>query len=328
MRTSYRRISDNGATVTTAFTVAPFYGRACAFTLTAYHLCQPDGDTVTAITFGFRVAERAERLPGIGHLPDGMLRISEPHRTLEQELAVRPLCGHVLGMSDITDGGVEAGREIAQAILRKFESVVETTRQSIRRNMGREVRDAALGRLHDRFHEPTRETVTGILGQFNWPLLLDGSNCGEECLGVVEYTMSHNRPTYHDITFDGETGIPTLASESFAFTKLAIADFKATALLEHVCGRELAAEFSNKGRITVKSGGFTFVIRPNKFVECTDPKGNKGVLCIHAASFSCNPIDELTIAYLSIKHRLKEYLKTAVVHGRDPGFSVTTASAA
>lgn len=327
MRTTYQRILDNGATVTTAFTVAPFYGKICAFTLTAYHLHQPAGDTITAITFSFREG-RSERLTGIDHLPDGMLRIPEPHRTLEQRLVVNPLCGHVLDMSNITDGGVEAGREIAQAILRKFESIVETARQSIRNNMGREVRDEALNRLHDRFHKPMHETVTGILGQFNWPLLLDGSNCGEECLGVVDYTMGHNRPAYHDITFDGETGIPTLASESFAFTKQAIADFKATTLLEHVCGHELATEFSKKGRITIKSGGFTFVIRPNKFVECTDPNGNKGVLCIHAASFSCNPIDELTIAYLSIKHRLKEYLKTAVIHRHDSGFSVAPASAA
>lgn len=321
MRTTYRRISENGVTVTTAFTVAPLYGRACAVTLTAYHLTGG-----TAITFGFRGAEQSEKLRSIDHLPDGILRISKPHRTLEQKLVVKPLHGCIWDMSDISNGGVEAGRGIARASLRKFESIVETTRQTIRQNMGRAVRDESLGKLQDRFRKSTRGTING-LGHLNWPLLLDGSNCGEECLAVVDYTMGHNHPAFYDITFDGETGIPTLAAEGSSFAAT-IADFKATSLLEHVCGREAAAEFSKKGRITVESGGYTFVIRPNKFVECTDPKGNKGRLCIHTASLSCNPIDELTIAYLSIKHRLDEYLRIAIVYKRDPDFSITRANAA
>lgn len=324
MRTTYSRISNNGVTLTTVFTVAPFYGRACAATLTAYHL-----NGGTAITFGFRGAYDSEKLSGIGHLPNGMLRISKPHRVLEQDIVVKPLHGCVLDMSNISDSGVSAGREISKAILRKFESIIETTRQSIRQHIGRGVRDESLNMLHERFRKSTRGTISGILGQINWPLFLDGSNCGEECLMVVDYTMSHNRPAFHDITFDGDTDIPTLTARLSSDTSQAqnIACLKATALLEHVCGHELATEFANKGRITVKSGGFTFVIRPNKFVECTDPNGNKGRLCIHTVALSCNPIDELTIAYLSIKHRLKEYLKLAIVHRDDAGFSTALSAA-
>src|SRR5690606_9937696 len=80
-----------------------------------------------------------------------------------------------------------------------------------------------------------------------------------------------------------------------------MANYKAKCLLRTVCGDELYQEFESRGQITVQNEGYTFEIAPSEFVKCTDPNGKKAKLCIHTQALSCNPIDELVIAYLNIK---------------------------
>ena len=57
------------------------------------------------------------------------------------------------------------------------------------------------------------------------------------------------------------------------------------------------------------------MVAPGKFVKATDPKGTTVELCIHTVAFSCNPTDELILAYLHIKHQFEWYLNVANVFG-------------
>jgi hypothetical protein len=71
----------------------------------------------------------------------------------------------------------------------------------------------------------------------------------------------------------------------------------------------------------VKQEGYTFEIPANAFIRCIDPNGKRADLCIHSKSFSCNPIDEVILAYLHIKHKLAAYMAEAIAHGAQKGFT-------
>ena len=322
MKTTYRQISGDQVHMTTATVLAPLFGRWCSLSVTAY--CP--GDEL-AITFALAPAERSACPDSpFEALPDGILRVRDgagaSYRVVEQEIVFRPLNGWVLELSDVRDGGVEAGRMIVAAVLRKLEAVFETVRQTVRRGIAEGIRGRAIPLLRERFQQATRRTITELPGSLHWPLLLDGSGCGDECLNVVSYSLAHNPPNFRDIDIDGDSGIPTVGNESACLDPGSLADARAATLLRRVCGEPTAEEFRQTGRITVESGGYRFVIAPRAFVECTDPNGRRGRLCIHTAGLSCNPIDELIVAYLSIRYRLREYLRTAIVRGHEPDFSV------
>jgi len=311
--------------VTTATTGFSLWGRWTMLSITT--LCT---DGLTAVTFGFRPVNAS----GFGDnnlsvLPGGILRLSEGscsnYRVIEQVIAVKPLHGWVTDLADIQDGAVAEGRALATALLRKTESLIETTRQTIQANLSQSVSSRFLAQLHERFGVATHQTIDALLGGLNWPLLLEASGCGGRCLEVLENSLQHNPLNMRDVRFTGDSGIPTLRSEEVRFDLGDVADAKATILLGHVCGEALAEEFRREGHITLDVRGFRFVIAPDSFVECTDPAGRTGWLCVHTVSFSCNPIDEVVLAYLNIKHKLPEYLAMANIYDEEPGFSTKLA---
>ncbi|HEY3242654.1 MAG TPA: hypothetical protein VGM03_04805, partial [Phycisphaerae bacterium] len=137
MRTTYRQVTGGDLTVTTASTVAPLLGRWCVVSFTAYAF-----EGSVAITFGLRAAEKDEiRETASDALPDGRLRVAEgagtTYRIIEQDVVVPALHGVALELMEVRDGGTAAGRLIASSVLRSFESLVETVRQHIRRNIAR-----------------------------------------------------------------------------------------------------------------------------------------------------------------------------------------------
>ena len=65
---------------------------------------------------------------------------------------------------------------------------------------------------------------------------------------------------------------------------------------------------------------YSFEITPGKFPVVTDPNGKTARFCIHTIGFSCNPIDEVVIAYLHIRNRFDEWMDMAIIHNAQSGF--------
>ena len=291
-------------------------------------LTEGDDRTHTAITFGLRNLKNTDlRESCFDGVNDGMLRLSRgkgrDRQDFDQLIGVPNIIGQLLDYSDLTDGGVPAGRTVTGSILRRIESIIETLRQNILTNISSdpEVRDLALQTLHDRYGAVTEETLRTFLGQIDWRLMLAKSGCDDDALNVIEFAMGHNPPRFCSILDAPSTDIPLIRFAPInRFDRATIANIKATALLKNVCGETHALEFENTGSITVHEQDYKFVIRPGEFVGCTDPNGKTARLCIHTLSFAVNPIDELIIAYLHIKNKLVPYMREAIAHGAETGF--------
>lgn len=214
-------------------------------------------DRAVAITYGFRGARRDEidDRP-LDALPDGIVRRSEGHRcwqrTVEQKLEAPLLHGEVLPLSEVHEGGTPTARTVADALLHVAEALIETTRHTIRRNLAASLLRQTAAILHERYAAPTRQAAQ-LLGEINWPLMLMGSDCGEPCMQTLDYVLRHNPPRCYDITFDGDTEIEPLHCENVRFSHTALANMRATALLQRVCGERAAAEFRACGHITVRA---------------------------------------------------------------------------
>ncbi len=318
--------------IATALVQAPLFGRSVVFSFSGYNFGQSfQVAGGNAITFGMRPAPDAGC--SIDATRNGMFQFRHTNnRLIEQRLMVPYLYGEMLGFSQLDGltlelGDVGAGRELSKAILRKFESAIETVRQNLIRNLGSELRAEATAAIHKMFGAVTDDSIKSILGAVNWAYLLspDGRtmpSCGEQAMDILAYTLDHNPPAAHPITFTGESEIPLLSSESISFDNQGMADLRATTLLFQVCGKAHGEHFKRHGRIVIKKNGYEFSIRPGDFVDCTDPNGHSSRLCIHTVSHTCNPIDEVIIAYLNILHHFDEYMDMAIVHSPQAGFTM------
>lgn len=329
---SHSRHGDSrDVSIATATVRAPLHGRLAVFSLSGYnfsdHFATAGGN---AITFGMRPASPDEATVGMGATLDGMFRLQTGRRVLEQSIAFPNIYGDILGFSDLNglvegEGEVGAGREISSAVLRKFESVFETTRQYIKRNFGSNIRSHVADAVDKMYGQATAETIASILGAVNWGFLLsiDGRTMpviGEQALNIINYTLAHNTPSSHPLPYDGESDIPLFVNQAISFDQQSLADMRATTLLMQVCGKEHGETFKRYGHVTIEKNNYRFVLRPNQFVDCTDPNGKTAKLCIHTVRLSCNPIDEVIIAYLNILHHFDEFMATAIYHGDENGF--------
>jgi hypothetical protein len=314
-------LKSNEACITTAHCQIPLFGRWAELAIKSYCI-----ENNTAVSFDLRNIPNSElkcssfdaAINGVFHISRG---INGNRQVFDQHLRVPHIFGLLLDYSELQDGGVEAGRTVVDSILRRVESIIETVRQDIIKNTCQDLRQTVLKTLHDRYYKPTRLAIETLLGGINWRLMFRQSGCDEEQLRVIDYSMLNNPLRFNSLLNSADTDIPLIQCSSLGqFDSSTIANLKATTLLKMVCGEELGKEFEKMGHITVKSQGYTFVVSPRSFVECTDPNGKKARLCIHVQSYQCNPIDELTIAYLHIKHQLAEYLDEAILQGHDAGF--------
>jgi len=328
-------LTEEHVTVITARCQLALYGRWVEFDVTSYMLHDRYSNlTSTAITFGLRNLNNTDlRCSSFDGTTNGVLRLSRgegAHRQyFDQMISAPTIVGQLLDYSDLNNGGVPAGRTVTGSILRRIESIIETLRQNLLANMSTDslVRQLTLQTLHEQYGGKTEKTLRTFLGKIDWRLMLAKAGCDNDQINVVEFAMEHNPPRFHSI-LDGPSGdIPLIRFAPInRFDRATVANIKATALLRNVCGEEYGVEFESTGRITVQEQGYTFVIKPGEFVSCTDPNGKKARLCIHTISMQVNLIDEIVIAYLHIKHKLVAYLKEAIVHGAEKGFTKTIAA--
>lgn len=341
--------------VTTAKCQLPLYGRWCDLTINAYCLGEnPYDATAVALSYGIRpMNNRDLRGNCLGAAPDGLLRLARGsggnRQEFDQKIDFPLITGEFCDKHTVAGGGVPVARNLIRGILRGMESMVETIRQSIRCSFSDSIRDLAIHTLDDRYGQTTVRTLRSFLGEIHWELMLQKSGCDEQQFGCIAAMASANPPRFYDLDFDGESDISLVGERAgdvvagmTATIRLAQAaqrraeqyaeqlqrdkdkaeaSGKARNLLESICGTELAAEFDTVGYITMKQNGYTFEIPANDMIRCIDPNGKRADLCIHTQGLQVNPIDEIIIAYLHIKHKLADYMRVAILHGADRGFT-------
>ncbi len=289
----------------------------------------------------------------------GMLRLSRGsggnRQNFDQALKFPTIVGTFFDKQTMADGGIPVARNLIRGILRGTESMVETIRQTIRCSFPGNIRGLALRQLDERYGQITVRTLRSFLGELHWRLMLAKSGCDEQQFGCIEFMAANNPPRFYDANFEGESDIPLVGERPedivagmTATIRLARAERarvearqaqerrdkdkaeangKARSLLESICGEKLASQFDDKGFITIKQDGYTFDIPANSFISCTDPNGKTAFLCIHTRGLQVNPIDEIILAYLHIRHKLAAYMKEAIVHGAQRGFQETPKAA-
>ena len=339
---------------TTAKCQLSLYGRWCDLTVTAYCLGENPWDaTAVALSYGIRPLDQQDVVGStFDATQGGMLRLSRgsgsDRQDFDQELQFPTITGTLFDKQTMADGGVPVARNLIRGVLRGTESMIETIRQTIRCSFPKNIRDLALKRLDERYGQITVRALRSLLGEIHWRLMLAKSGCDEQQYGCIEFMAANNPPRFYDADFEGESDIPLVGEKPGDvvagmrdFVRLAQAERrraeqrqaqlerdkdmaeasgKARSLLESICGSKLAREFDNCGYITVKQNGYRFEIPENNFVRCIDPNGKYAELCIHTQGFQCNPIDEIILSYLHIRHKLAAYMKEAILHGAERGF--------
>jgi len=284
------------------------------------------GRPTTALSFGLRGIPNSEvtrnsRLATI----DGRLLIprgSAGHRQyVEQRMTIPPFYGKVMRSSYLLNGGVAAARNILQNCFRQMEAVIEGIRIHIRNELSRYIWNEAIETLHARYDAIVREYVAGFLGDIFWQFLLDRSGLDTQGLNSLAYMTAHNTLSIQPIIAPGDSNLDLPNAGIFYSDDVrTLADLRATDLLRTVCGEKLGKEFEYYGWIKVSERGYIFVIEPGHFIRCTDPAGRHAQLCIHTWGCCCNPIDEVIIAYLHIRHRFADFMRTAILHYADENF--------
>jgi len=312
---------------TVATTRAMFYGLQGELKL--IFICLPGNDNRDTY-FSCRVNFAAVDTKGVvGGTAGNKLRLGigsgRSRRVIEQSLDVRPVFAEILPLTDISDGGVVFARNFMRDLFRVYESIMQHIRCSICKSIVESVRDMAIDYLETNFTHNLEDLSKNLLGSMHWPLMFDQTKCGDEALGVIQYTSEHNPIRYGSLYDEPDDELTNLIKSSFNRSsgnvydylknaKKEEADARAKILLKTVCGEELYEQFRTEKYISITKNGYQFFIKRGELISCIDPNGNMGTLCIHTSGLSCHPIDEMIIAYLNIKNNFYEYMDMAVVH--------------
>jgi hypothetical protein len=312
------------------------------------------------MSYGARPLEQSELLCSTFDATDnGLLRLSRGkggnRQDFDQLITFPLLVGEFFDRHTVADGGVPAAREVMRGVLRGMETLCETVRQSIRASFPENIRDFCLRRIDERYGQITIRTIRSFLSQLHWRLMLAKSGCSEQQLACIETMATVNPPRFYNVEYDGEVDIPLVGGVTHDIVagmrgviqlaqaarrqaealerqrerdrQMAESNDKALSLLEQICGERAVREFKACGYVTIKKDGYKFEIPANAFVRCIDPNGKRAELCIHTLGFQCNPIDEIIMSWLHIKHKLAAYLREAIPHGADRGFQKNLKSA-
>lgn len=356
MRTTYRKNLLGELTVTEASTYASFYGFCCNISVATYTTNQFLG-----IRFEFHPAySEGMKIPGCSSTNN--VRISKgeggSRRYIDQEISLKDLIVEVLPFRQITEANEGVAQEICQGILRFYGGLVEYVRLSILLSLASSIREVYAAEMDNRFGKFAEKTIRNLLSSLNWPLLLEECKAPDVFKNVIDYTLTHNFPVYYPLLSEGNKDAVDVEFNETSTVDIALARIeneidravdnqrrdelqveyrlqtakrderqrkaneKAELLLKLVCGSFKYEEYCLLGYITIEQDGWSFRIAPRAWVYCQDPKGEHAELCIHTANLSCNPIDEMVIAYLHIKHRMGDYLTIAIPHSATVGFSV------
>jgi hypothetical protein len=249
----------------------------------------------------------------------------------------------VLDFTDMSNGGAPLGRRVVRAMLRWFEALLEHSRRSVRHGFSNRVRDRAIQFTHQLYGQATAETAT-LLGTLHWPLLLEGSDCGTECLDTIGTTTELNPARYleladandmdveplvgnarsgHEVRRDVRHELDILLREQQRAQRdaeYAAGRQRAVELMRSICGADLADQFATTNCLVLEHEGYEFTFRPDGMIQCRDPNGKQASLCIHTRGFCCHPVDEIIIAYLNIRNRFRDFMRIANVYRRDRAF--------
>lgn len=321
----YRTKDNDDLQLTMADCQVPLFGRWCDFSFTSYAthggvalniIVQPlKGELRNgSSTFDARMSYR----------PLSLIRpTANGQQMFHQQLEFARFFTVILHWSELANGGVEAGRTISRAVLRKMASVIETIRCDIRSCIGSDVRQMVIRELQTHYHKTTANAIVQLLKDINWGMLFRLGDCNDDTMITLVNSLDGRNPVeWNSIIFDGESRIDPIYrnTEDFSFSSEKIADYKATALLRNVCGPVLGDEFEKTGSITFEKNGYTFRAKPGNWLDCYDPQNKHARLCIHTIGFAVNPVDEVTFAYLNIRHKFDEYMSVAVYHNEQTGF--------
>ncbi len=340
--------------IKTAKIQMPLFGRWCELSFTCYSLRDDAFDlSNVAMGFGIQPITNHNDIVGsrLGGAQNGLLRMARGTGGNRQEFDQQfefPLIKGQLFDTQGVDNSVASARDLVRSILRGVESMIETVRQSIRCQFHPEVRKIAITALDYRYGAASVRALRSFLGEIHWQLMFSNSAFDADQIACIEIMTKNNVPHFYDVNWDGESEIPLVVGFAVDIltnmkatvrmahaarlrqeqdrqrleiqAKLAVASDKARDLLRTVCGDDNADHFVEHGCIVVEQSGYRFVIGSNSFVKCTDPQGKTAELCIHTHGFNCNPIDEVVIAFLHIRHKLEDYMRLAVLHYQQAGF--------
>jgi hypothetical protein len=278
---------------------------------------------------------------GMIRVPDFLMGV---RRQVEQELRPHPAVhGYLQEMTDMSDGGALLGRRVVRTMLRRVESLIEHNRRAIRNGFGPHIRDRAIRHTHETYRQSTARSAT-ILGTLQWPLLLKWSGCSSECLDTIGYTTAHTPAQFLDLDDDHEMDVEPLLDDSHRMRRFrrgiwhgadmlgwqqlcaereayhVASTARAVELMRSVCCEAAAEQFNRNNQVTLAHEGYEFVLSPDRMILCRDPNGKWARLCIHTRGFCCHPVDEIIIAYLNIRYRFDEFMRTANVFQCDPEF--------
>ena len=358
MRTVYRKEVLGELTITEASSISSFYGLCCNFTIAVYttnthlgirlefHPSFNEGSKIPGCSFSnfVRFSE------GSGG----------NRRNVVQEVIVKDLIVEAYSLQDVTQADEAVAREISQNVLRNFSGIIEYERKQILSSFASSIRNKASAALDSQYSRYTQDTVKKLLSSLNWDLLVSTCPGPDRLRQIISFVLSNSNPVFYPLVSDGdkealdvtpkEEEIPEIervlarikwemereanaaryaqlqaeyaAANQEKEKESAAAATRAETLLKLVCGNRLFEEYLVTHKIVVENKGWVFTIPARGWIECSDPKGNTGNLCIHTVNLSCNPIDEMVIAYLHIKHKMEEFFRVAIVHGHSPGFSL------
>lgn len=344
---------------TTAKCQLPLYGRWVDLTVTAYCLSDDPFDAASvAMSYGARPLDQRELLcNSFDATQDGVLRLSRGsagnRQDFDQRITFPLLAGEFFDRYTVADGGVPAAREVIRGVLRGMESIIETIRQSVRASFPANIKDLCLRQLDEKYGQVTVCTIRSFLGQIHWRLMLAKSGCDEQQLACIETMAGVNPPRFYDVNYGRKVDIPLVGGATADIIagmqdviqtaryarnqadamerqrehdgKFAAANDKALSLLEQICGERAVQQFKVRGYVAIEQDGYKFEIPANALVRCTDPNGKRANLCIHTQSFQVNPIDDIILSWLHIKHKLAAYLKEAIPQGVECGFQQNVA---
>jgi len=322
-----------------ATTLIPLWGRWAKLGITVFSRWRNYYEGInwwdTRIAYDLKAAEGMQKYDPRATV-DGRIFVRVNGRRIEQLTEIPHLSGDIICPSCLTNSGEAAettGRFIANAALRRIESLAERLKKQIFQSFAASVR-CDIGRTYG---DATIQSFSRALSGFNWKFLLEKTYCEERTRNVVDFTLQNNPVRLFRYNEPADIPSWTRYGEHFVNHELdriinermaaANAEMRrrqaehlskagetALDMLRDVLGEESYSEFKKNHRLVVKKNGYEFHLESGQWIHTIDPNGGTAELCIHTVGLSCHPIDEVVLAALNIEHYFDEFMRTAICH--------------
>lgn len=325
-----------------ATTLIPLWGRWAKLGITVFSRWRNYYEGInwwdTRIAYDLKAAEGMQKYDPRATV-DGRILVRVNGRRIEQLAEIPHISGDIICPSCLTNSGEAAettGRFIANAALRRIESLAERIKNQVFQSFAASVR-SEVGKAYG---DITFQACSRALGRFNWKFLLEKTGCEERTRDVVDFTLQNN--PIRLFRYNEPADIPAwtrfgeyfvnheldrIINERMAAVEearlrrqaerreeLSKAGETALDMMRDVLGEDAYSEFKKNNCLVVKKNGYEFHLRDGRFIHSIDPNGGTALLCIHTVGLSCHPIDEVVLAALNIEHYFDEFMRTAIYH--------------